>query len=147
FAPSLFRSLARHIPQPAMENIQDDYVREDGPTRGVFTVAWLRSMGSTEAKVVSKATELPRVVKTIGVAATIGFLLQIATFAQFSYDTSFDSGTGFSFRPVFPAPFKAATLQKLILQGDGEILLVGDFDLFDGKPVSNLVRLNRDGTL
>ncbi|MEI9863550.1 MAG: hypothetical protein WDN00_03140 [Limisphaerales bacterium] len=36
---------------------------------------------------------------------------------------------------------------RIVLQGDGKILAGGEFQKFDGLSVSNLVRLNADGTL
>jgi uncharacterized delta-60 repeat protein len=53
-----------------------------------------------------------------------------------SLDTSFNTGSGFSFYG-----------QSLAIQSDGKILVGGLFSTFNGVAVNRLVRLNSDGTL
>lgn len=58
-------------------------------------------------------------------------------------DTGFDPGDGFE--NLVPGP--AARVEKIALQDDGKILATGIFSHFDGTQVSNLCRLNSDGSL
>ena len=51
-------------------------------------------------------------------------------------DTSFSLGTGFN-----------NTVTKMIVQTDGKIIVAGAFTVYNGFTVSNLVRLNPDGSL
>lgn len=53
-----------------------------------------------------------------------------------SLDPSFDTGTG---------PVDGVT--KILVQPDGKILVVGQFNVFNGIFTRNLIRLNEDGTL
>ncbi|MEI6080430.1 MAG: hypothetical protein WCQ53_07335, partial [bacterium] len=57
--------------------------------------------------------------------------------ADGTLDTSFASatGTGFDF-----------TVNALLVQSDGKILVGGDFSSFDGNLIGNITRLNADGT-
>ena len=56
--------------------------------------------------------------------------------ANGSLDTSFDPGTGFN-----------SWTYSLALQGDGKILVVGQFTSFNGTDRNGIVRLNTDGSL
>lgn len=58
-----------------------------------------------------------------------------------SIDNSFDVGSGFNYDSDY------ATVHSVALQSDGRIIVAGKFNHYDGTPVSNLVRLNIDGTL
>jgi uncharacterized delta-60 repeat protein len=58
-------------------------------------------------------------------------------------DTSFNPGTGITRSDGSPAIVNALAIQP----GEGFILAGGDFDRFNGTPVSNLVRLNTTGGL
>jgi uncharacterized delta-60 repeat protein len=60
-------------------------------------------------------------------------------------DTNFDVGRGFEISS--PMTTNIVGLQALAVQQDGKILAAGPFMHFDGKPYSNLVRLNSDGSL
>ena len=51
-------------------------------------------------------------------------------------DTSFNTGTGFKYNP---SNFK--------IQSDGKILVVGDFNSYNGVSVKNIVRINTDGSI
>ncbi|MBC3759917.1 T9SS type A sorting domain-containing protein [Hyunsoonleella sp. SJ7] len=53
-----------------------------------------------------------------------------------SLDTTFDSGVGTN-----------GYVSKLAVQADGNILVSGDYDLFNNEEANGLVRLNKDGTL
>jgi uncharacterized delta-60 repeat protein len=44
-------------------------------------------------------------------------------------------------------PGKFGYVQAAVVQPDGKIILGGDFETYNGKPVSSLVRLNTDGSL
>ena len=60
-----------------------------------------------------------------------------------SLDTSFDPGVGFE----ISGSQNAARVEKIALQADGKILTSGIYTHFDGTQVSNLCRLNSDGSL
>jgi uncharacterized delta-60 repeat protein len=53
-----------------------------------------------------------------------------------SLDTLFDTGIGFN-----------SVVQSIALQGDGKILVVGNFTQYSGQSVSRIARLNEDGSL
>jgi uncharacterized delta-60 repeat protein len=55
-----------------------------------------------------------------------------------SLDTSFDVGTGFS---------GGYTIGEIVIQPDGKVLVGSEFDMYNGNSVSNIVRLNSDGTI
>ncbi len=56
-------------------------------------------------------------------------------------DTSLSVGTGFS-------PFSdVITVRDMIIQPDGKILVGGAFNIYNGTTVSNIIRLESDGTL
>ncbi|MCU0440571.1 MAG: putative Ig domain-containing protein [Raineya sp.] len=57
-----------------------------------------------------------------------------------SLDTSFKVGTGFK-------GGKYTAVLKLQLQDDGKVIVVGDFTSYNGIPIKNICRLNRDGSL
>lgn len=50
-------------------------------------------------------------------------------------DTSFDIGTGFN-----------STVNSIVLQNDGKIIVSGEFTRFQGASQSNIIRLNADGS-
>jgi len=56
-------------------------------------------------------------------------------------DTSFVTGTGFK-TLTLPAEIEAITVQ-----GDGMVIVTGDFDSYNGAPVSGVARLKTDGSL
>jgi uncharacterized delta-60 repeat protein len=63
-------------------------------------------------------------------------------------DTTFMSGTGAYLNQQnqwYLTPFKA-TIADACLQPDGKIIIVGEFDEFDGHEVYNIARLNEDGS-
>ncbi len=63
--------------------------------------------------------------------------------SDYSIDTSFNIGTGFT-----TAQGRNAELHTLAIQSDGKILLSGYFDFFNGIPITNsIIRINPDGTL
>lgn len=51
-------------------------------------------------------------------------------------DNSFNSGSGFD-----------GTVQAILIQSDGQIVVGGSFTTYNGSPVNRIVRLNADGTL
>jgi len=53
-----------------------------------------------------------------------------------SFDSSFNSGTGFNSRP-----------NDIEMQADGKLLVAGIFNSYNGSTVDRLVRLNADGSL
>jgi uncharacterized delta-60 repeat protein len=55
--------------------------------------------------------------------------------ADGTLDTSFDAGTGFDKPPA-----------RMVIQGDGKIIAVGDFANYNGEAVDGIVRINPDGT-
>src|SRR5690606_16446557 len=58
-----------------------------------------------------------------------------------SIDTSFSIGTGFS----ITSP--KHRVSAITLQPDGKILVGGCFSSYNGQPVSNIIRLNSDGSI
>jgi uncharacterized delta-60 repeat protein len=56
--------------------------------------------------------------------------------ADGSLDTTFNIGTGAN-----------GAISSIALQGDGKILIGGDFGTYNGIPTSNIARLNTDGSL
>ena len=63
-----------------------------------------------------------------------GFIIRVNS--DGTLDASFDSGTGFDVAP-----------QKIELQTDGKILVIGDFTTYNGTAKSRIARLNSDGSL
>ncbi|MBL8804469.1 MAG: delta-60 repeat domain-containing protein [Planctomycetes bacterium] len=57
-------------------------------------------------------------------------------------DLSFDAGAGAEY---FPGA--AASIDRILLQPDGKLLVLGDFASFNGTPRHTLARLNSDGSL
>ena len=53
-------------------------------------------------------------------------------------DSTFNTGTTFSWGNI-PS--------DIVLQNDGKIIIVGDFDYFNGNTSSNIIRLNTDGSI
>jgi uncharacterized delta-60 repeat protein len=51
-------------------------------------------------------------------------------------DTGFNPGTGFN-----------STVRSISIQADGKIIVVGDFNSFNGTPRNRITRLNADGSL
>ncbi len=61
-----------------------------------------------------------------------------------SNDTSFHQGTGFAISdPTKGSPF----LLDVFLQHDGKIIVNGGFEFYDGAAHTDIIRLNKDGTV
>lgn len=58
-----------------------------------------------------------------------------------SKDTSFDIGTGFG------SQYTLGTIQTIVLQPNGKILIGGEFKYYQGKNYNYLIRLNSDGSI
>jgi uncharacterized delta-60 repeat protein len=69
--------------------------------------------------------------------------------ADGTLDTSFNPGTGISFRPVWEASdgYDYWDIYALALQPDGKVLVGGKFERVNGIPRRNLARLNSDGSV
>ena len=59
-----------------------------------------------------------------------------------SRDTEFDIGTGFA--PF--GGFSSSTINAIVIQADGKILVGGDFDSYNDETQNNITRLNTDGS-
>ena len=60
-----------------------------------------------------------------------------------SVDTLFDTGDGFS----FPRMNSQGVVGQFEVLDDGKILVLGRYNILDGKPANKLIRLNPDGSL
>jgi uncharacterized delta-60 repeat protein len=61
--------------------------------------------------------------------------------ADGSLDTTFNIGLGAA------GGISTTTINSIVLQGDGKVLIGGNFGTYDGIPISNIARLNTDGSL
>ena len=59
-----------------------------------------------------------------------------------SYDATFNTGTGF-----LASTASLTTVQSIYVQPDGKILIGGRFNSYNGTTVTNICRLNSDGSL
>jgi uncharacterized protein (TIGR03437 family) len=75
------------------------------------------------------------------IGATSGIFLRVN--ADGSRDSSFNPGTG----PKSFGGFYAAFISDIAIQPDGKIILSGNFDYYNGTPVTGIIRLNPDGSL
>ncbi len=70
----------------------------------------------------------------------LNFILPLISFSQNEYvlDKSFDPGSGFS---------QTASLEDIQILNSGKALIGGDFDTYNGTSITDLIRINTDGTL
>jgi uncharacterized delta-60 repeat protein len=66
--------------------------------------------------------------------------------ADGSLDTSFNVGVGPQ-NQFSPGSASSANLESVSIQSDGKIIVAGGFNLFDGVQISQVARLNNDGSL
>lgn len=65
--------------------------------------------------------------------------------ADGSKDTNFNTGTGFNVNNA-PTASNTSSVRFITVQGDGKILIGGNFTEYNGLPVNKIVRLNADGS-
>lgn len=71
----------------------------------------------------------------------------VRLFADGKNDPSFDTGTGFKETDSYWGGEFWTTPSNIIVLEDGKFLVSGDFNIYNGIPVNNLIRLNPDGSL
>ncbi len=116
-------------------------------------IARLNTGGSLDTAFVPDATVFDGAVKAIAVK-TDAVLANVKIYVggkftrgivRLNYngtvDTTFATGTGFTTLGL------SAEIEAITLQGDGKIIVTGDFDKYNGTAVSGIARLNPNGSL